>query len=129
MLKQFFATLGIIILLQPPLVWGSSGSTKFPAGSKRYNTTLVVPNSSLTDVLTTDTEIYQLSVANITGGACTLLVKDRQATALTIIPTTSLAANTITIYHWPEGYFASGGVQWQAGTGSCLHAQFKAAYK
>jgi hypothetical protein len=128
MLKQFFATLGIIILIQPPLVWGASGSTKWPAGSKRYQTTTVVP-SSLTDLLTTNAQVYQISVANTTASACTLLVKDRQASAKTILPTVSISGNTTYVISWPEGFWAPSGVQWQAGTGSCLEAQVKAAYE
>lgn len=128
MLKKLAAILAIFILLQPPLVWGASGSTKWPAPSKRYQATTTVP-SSLTSVLTTNSIIYQLSVANKTASTCTLLVRDLQGTAKTIIPTVSIAANTVYVISWPEGYYSASGVQWQAGTGSCLDAQLKAAYE
>jgi len=128
MIKKLLSILGIIILMQPPLVWGASGSTKWPAGSKRYQTTTVVP-SSLTDLLTTNAQVYQISVANTTASSCTLLVKDRAATARTLLPTVPIAGNTTYVISWPEGFYAPSGVQWQAGTGSCLEAQVKAAYE
>jgi len=128
MLKKLLATLGIIILMQPPLVWGASGSTKWPAGSKRYETTGVVPDS-LTAVVTTRAQLYQISVANTTASACTFLVKDRQTVARTIVPTVSISGNTVYVVSWPEGFSAPSGIQWQAGTASCLEAQPKIAYE
>ena len=81
-----------------------------------------------TDLTSTDSRLWQISVANTTAGALTFLVKDKQATPRTIIPTVSIAANTAYVISWPEGIFCYGGINWTASS-TGLEAAVIASYK
>lgn len=109
---------------------GASNSTKFtPPGTRVLSRAIqVIPNSD-TDVSTTDTAIYQISVTNVTGGACTLTVKDKQATARYLINAASIAAATTYVLSWPEGAFMSSGFSWSSDTSSCLQVTVNALRK
>ena len=125
------ALLGLLLVsLVVPLLEAASNSTKFSApGTRQLSRAIqVVPNSD-TDVSTTDTEIYQITVTNITGGACTLTVKDKQATARNLIYAASIAAATTYILVWPEGAYMEDGFSWSSDTSSCLQAGIKALRK
>lgn len=125
------ALLGLLLLaIVAPFLVAASNSTKFTAPGTRQLSRLiqVVPNSD-TDVSTTDTEIYQLSVTNVTGGACTLTVKDKQATARYLINAASIAAATTYVIVWPEGAWMEDGFSWSSDTSSCLQANVKALRK
>lgn len=125
------ALLGLLLLaIVAPFLVAASNSTKFTAPGTRQLSRLiqVVPNSN-TDVSTTDTEIYQLSVTNVTGGACTLTVKDKQATARYLINAASIAAATTYVIVWPEGAWMEDGFSWSSDTSSCLQANVKALRK
>ena len=125
------ALLGLLLLaIVAPFLVAASNSTKFTAPGTRQLSRLiqVVPNSD-TDVSTTDTEIYQLSVTNVTGGACTLTVKDKQATARYLINAASIAAATTYVIVWPEGAWMEDGFSWSSNTSSCLQANVKALRK
>ena len=80
------------------------------------------------DLTTTDSRIWQISVANTTAAAITFLLKDKQATPRTVIPTISIAANTAYIISWPEGVFCSSGINWVA-SGVGLEVSVIASYK
>src|SRR5689334_21655949 len=82
----------------------------------------VVP-STLTAVISKDAWVFQITVSNNTGGAVTFLVQDQQATPLILVPTISVAANTVSIIPFPEGVKMIGGIKWQAGAASSLHAE------
>ena len=125
------ALLGLLLLsLVAPLIEAASNSTKFTAPGTRQLSRLiqVVPNSD-TDVSTTDTELYQISVTNVTGGACTFTVKDKQATARYLINAASIAAATTYVIVWPEGAWMEDGFSWSSDTSSCLQANVKALRK
>lgn len=87
-----------------------------------------VPNSS-TDVTTTDTLLFQITVANKSGGAVTLTITDKQSSAKTLIPTLSIAANTVQIYDWPAGVLLKSGMNWVASAASSLDAEICGMYK
>lgn len=125
------ALLGLLLLsLVVPLLEAASNSTKFSAPGTRQLSRIIqeVPNSD-TEVTTTDTEIYQISVANITGVACTFSILDRQATPRYLLADTSIAANTTYVIVWPEGAFMSSGFSWSSSTSECLYASVKALRK
>ncbi len=88
----------------------------------------VIPNSA-TDVVAHTAWIYQLVVANTTATAATLLVQDKQGTPKTLVPTVSLAPNSLTIMSFPEGVKMTGGIRWTAGTASALTAEIEAFYE
>lgn len=115
------------------LAWGSlfanSGTTVFPRPPRQLTRGLQVVPSSLTDVTSTTTVLYQLVVANTTGSAVTFLVQDKASTPKTLIPTVSIAANTVYVIAFPEGTYLTGGMKWQAGTGAALHADVNALYQ
>ena len=81
-----------------------------------------------TDLTTTDTRLYQLSIANTTAGALTITIKDLQASAKNLCTAVSIAANTTYILSWPEGVFLDDGMNWIA-SGSGLEASVTAWYK
>lgn len=125
------ALLGLLLLsLVVPLLEAASNSTKFSApGTRQLSRAIqVVPNSD-TDVTTTDTEIYQISVTNVTGGACTLTVKDKQATPRYLMYQVSIAAAYTYVIPWPEGAWMENGFSWSSNTSSCLEASIKALRK
>lgn len=125
------ALLGLLLLsLVAPVIEGASNSTKFSAPGTRQVSRLiqVVPDSD-TDVTTTDTEIYQISVTNVTGGACTFTVQDNQATSRYLVYQASIAAATTYVLVWPEGAWMDDGFSWSSNTASCLQAGVKALRK
>jgi two-component sensor histidine kinase len=113
-----------------PLLEAASNSTKFAApGTRQLSRAIQLVPSSDTDVATTDTEIYQINLANITGAACTFTVKDKQATARYLIASANVAANTTYVIVWPEGAYMEDGFSWSSDTASCLQASVKALMK
>lgn len=84
---------------------------------------LVPVPTSPTDVTTVDTWVRQILVSNTTAAPITFTVKDKQSTPRNIIPTVSIAANSVSlVVSAPDAIFAPGGVNWQAG-GSGLEAE------
>lgn len=125
------ALLGLLLLsLTASFIEAASNSTKFTApGTRQLSRAIqVVPNSD-TDLSTTDTELYQITVTNTTAGACTFTVKDKQATARFLVNAASIAAATTYILAWPEGAFLQSGMSWSSDTSSCLQAGVKALRK
>lgn len=96
--------------------------------SHTVSETIAAVPSSATDLTTTDTRLWQISVANTTAGALTFVVLDKQTTPRTVIPTVSIAANTAYIISWPEGVFCSSGINWAA-SATGLEASVIASYK
>ncbi len=88
----------------------------------------VVP-ASATDVVAHTAWVYQIVVSNINTAAVTLLVQDKATTPLTLVPTVSLAANSLTIINIPGGIKMTGGIRWIAGTADKLHAEIEAYYE
>lgn len=86
-----------------------------------------VPTSG-TDLTTTDSRVWQISVANTTAGALTFTMADKQATPRYAIKAASIAANTTYVVAWPEGIPFSGGINW-SGSGSGLEASVIGCYK
>lgn len=84
--------------------------------------------SSATDVTTSDTWLYQLTVANKTAGAVTLQVLDKAGTPRNVVPTVSLEANSLAIMSWPEGVKLTGGMRWAASAANSLEAEVVAGY-
>lgn len=125
------ALLGLLLLsLVAPVIEGASNSTKFSApGTRQLSRAIQLVPSSDTDVSTTDTEIYQISVTNVTGAACTFTVKDKQATARYLVNAASIAAATTYVIVWPEGAYMEDGFSWASDTSSCLQAGIKALRK
>ena len=117
----------ILSLLLFTNLWGSSSTTKYPVFPKRISPELSTVPNSLTAVTSTDSQIFQISVANNTAGTCTFLVQDTAGKVL--IPTVSVAANTAYVIVYPEGAHMTSGIKWQAGTSSCLDASINGFYK
>ncbi len=67
------------------------------------------------DFSTVNSWIKQISVANTTAGAITFLVKDKQSTPRTLVPTVSIPANTGVLFNYTDDcQFMSGGINWVA---------------
>ncbi len=81
----------------------------------------IVPNAA-TDVIALTSWVFQIVVANVTGGAVTLQILDKAASPLQLVPTVSLAANSSTVWNFPEGVKMTGGIRWVAGAATSLHA-------
>lgn len=135
-MNKTFKFLGAVILvivlisILAPILEAASASTRFASpGTRVIDRTLTLVPAVATDLSTTDTEIYQITVANTTGSACTFTLSDRQASAKTILPAVSIAANTAYVLEWAEGLYMSNGVTWSTGTASCLTAGVKALRK
>lgn len=81
-----------------------------------------------TDLTTTDTYLYQLTVANVSAGALTFTLADKQPSPLELFKTTSITAGTVLVAVWPQGLKLKGGLNWQA-SGVGLNAEVLATYK
>lgn len=92
-------------------------------GSKELGVSRQVVPDSATDVTTVDSWISAITVANTTGSNVTFLVLDKQSSAKTLVPTVVISPNTIVILEWAQPTFMEGGIRWQAGTASALHAE------
>ena len=88
----------------------------------------VVP-ATATDLVAHTAWIYQIVVANTNSAAVTLLIQDKATSPKTLVPTVSLAINSLTIMSFPEGVKMTGGIRWVAGTADKLHAEIEAYYE
>lgn len=79
----------------------------------------LIPNSD-TAVTSKDAVLYSIHVANVTAGAVTLTVKDKQATPRRLLASYSIPANSFVHIDFTEGVPMSGGVNWQAGSANAL---------
>lgn len=119
--------LGISLINSPiPVAMGASNSTKFNVGNINMSQALQVVPDSTTSVSTTDTWIFQITVANTTGSAVTFTVQDRAGSPKSLISAVSIAANTTYVMAFPEGVLMDDGFTWSASTASALHASVNA---
>lgn len=119
--------LGIALIQSPlPVAMGASNSTKFNVGNINMSQALqLVPNAT-TSVNTTDTWIFQITVANTTGSAVTFTVQDRAGTPKSLLSAVSIAANTTYVLAFPEGVLMDDGFTWSASSSNALHASVNA---
>jgi hypothetical protein len=110
--------------LTPPL-YAASRSTLNTFGRTQISQDLQIVPDSATDLTTTDTWIFQLTVTNTTASAVTFTVKDRATSAKTLM-SVSIAANTMYVVVWPEGQKMKGGINWLSGTTGALTASLVA---
>ncbi len=85
--------------------------------------------STLTDVTTSDSWLFQITVANKTAGTVTLTVQDKASPAKSLLSAVSITANTTYVIAIPEGVKMTGGIAWQASAGNSLDAEIKGYYK
>lgn len=83
----------------------------------------VMPNS-LTDVETTNSVIFQITLINTTAGGVTVLVQDKQATPKVLVPTSTVPANSVSILAFPEGVLMTSGFSHQAGAASSITVEY-----
>ena len=95
--------IALLVLVAVLLVAGDSSVTYVP--------------STQTDVVTRTVRLNKLYLANVTGGAVTVLIKDRATNCnnanCQLWPTISIAANTVYTAEF-GGLPAASGVSWQA---------------
>lgn len=84
--------------------------------------------TSLTDLTTTDSQIFHLTVANAGGTSRTLLVTDAAGNPL--IPTVTIADKTVYQFSNADGdcAYLVGGIKWQA-SGAGLTAEYSIRYQ
>lgn len=82
--------------------------------------------SSAADLVTTDTTLFQLVLANKTAGAVTVTVLDRQTSAKTLLGAVSIAANTTMTINFQEGVLMKNGINWVASAASSIDADILA---
>lgn len=105
--------------LTPPL-YAASRSTLNTFGRVQISQTLVTLPAVAADLTTKDTMLFQLTLSNITGGAVSVTITDKQSSPVTLM-SVSIPAGTIVVVAWPEGQFMKGGVNWVAGAGSSIN--------
>jgi len=87
-----------------------------------------VPNVAA-DLTTTDSVIFQISLANISAGAVTLTIKDRAGSPKSLMEAVSIAANTTYVIAFPEGVWMTGGINWVASAANSLNAEVYGTFK
>lgn len=92
----------------------ASLSTRRAFAPKALATGLVTIPSSAADLTTTDTVIFQITLANKTAGAITVTVLDKQSPPKTLLGAVSIAANTTLVLNFGEGVLMKKGVNWVA---------------
>jgi len=83
----------------------------------------VVADTTPATICSTDAIIYQIVVANVTGGAVTFTVTDINTAPLDLLKTVSIAANSTSVLSFPEGVLMVGGIKWLAGASASLNGQ------
>lgn len=92
------------------------------SGTKEIGNGLVAVPTSATDLTTTDTWINQIILVNTTAGALTVTINDKQGSPLALVPTVSLAANTLYITVFPFAVKMTSGISWSA-SGAGINAE------
>lgn len=126
MLKTFgivALTILLVIGVINPLI-GASGSTRFSYGSTAMSDAISVVPTSPTALSSSDTYVFQITIANVTGSAATITVVD--GTGKYLLASTSIAANTTYVAAFPEGVKMTSGVIWSAGTSNAIQASVRA---
>lgn len=113
-----------------PIAFSDSGTTRstFSRNHQLASEEQVVP-SSATDVATTDTWIFQITITNVTASAATITMTDKATVPLDFLKTVSIAANTTYVIVFPEGKKFKNGLTWVSGTASALNASLVGWYK
>ncbi len=106
--------LGTLLVVFSLSLLGDSGSTRFVVPPVSLTDDLQAMPSTPTNLTSTDTYIFQLTVSNTTGGALTITISDRATSAKALFTTVSIAANSTQIYSFPEGVKMKGGITWSA---------------
>lgn len=95
----------------------ASNSSRRSAAQTPLTEGLQAIPTSPTALSTADSWIWQLVIAN-GGNQRTVTILDGQGTAINLTHARVFAANTTTIYSWPEAVKMIGGITWSAsGTG------------
>ena len=70
--------------------------------------------TSLTDVVTSDVRVVEITLTNNTSGAITVTVQDKQGSPQAFLSSISVPANSVYVIETPGLRFMPGGVSWQA---------------
>jgi len=87
-----------------------------------------IPNVAA-DLSTVDTWIYQIVLANKTGGAVTVTILDKAASPKTLLGAVSIAANTTYVVAFPDGVKMTDGVNWVASAANSIDAEVFGTYR
>lgn len=85
-----------------------------PTGPLTCIVPMAVPTSAMTDVVTSDVRLAEITLTNTTAGALTVTVQDKQGSPLAFLSAVSIAANTTYVVETPGLRYMPGGVSWQA---------------
>ncbi len=102
---------------------GASGSTRFTYGNTAMTDAIQTVPTSPTALSSTDTYVFQVTVANVTGTAATITIVD--GTGKYLLAATSIDANTTYVLGFPEGVKMTSGVTWSAGTSNAIQASLR----
>lgn len=107
----------------------ASLDTKNSSPNKMVAPDLVTLTNTPTDLTTTDTWVFQVTLVNKTAGAVTVTVHDKATSAKSLLEAVSIAANTSYVIAFPEGQFMKGGLTWSASANSSIDAGIVAFYR
>ena len=120
-LTAIISTLLVVGVINPLI--GASGSTRFTYGNTAMTDAIQVVPTSPTALSSTDTYVFQVTVANVTGTAATITIVD--GTGKYLLAATSIDANTTYVLGFPEGVKMTSGVTWSAGTSNAIQASLR----
>jgi hypothetical protein len=75
---------------------------------------MAVPTSSMSDVVTGDVRVNEITLTNTTGSAITVTVQDKQTSPQAFLSAISVGANSTYVIETPSLRLFPGGVSWQA---------------
>jgi len=116
---SFVVLLTLLFTLVPAPVYAASNSSRRSAAQKVVLEGLQSVPTSGTDLTTTDTWLWQVTVGCGSTGR-TITVSDKQSSPLTILNAVSIAANQTFVIAWPEAIKMIGGVNWSASGTGCV---------
>jgi hypothetical protein len=100
-----------------------------PLGGPKTITTKYMENSS-TDFTTKNTWVDLLVLANKSGSAVTVRISDKSTQCNSgvcdVIPTVSIAANTVYVVPAAGGLYFKGGINWAASSANAVMVQIRA---
>lgn len=109
-----------------------SAAIPFPEFSRQWHTQTAYLTNSAADVTTADSYIDRIFLSNVTVGAVTVTIKDKSTncggSACQLLPTFSIAANSIYVSPDLGGLYAAGGIQWQASANTSIVGWIKGKY-
>lgn len=106
----------------------ASRSCKRTTGQKELSSALQVLTDTSTAAISKTCVIFQLVFNNKTGGAITVTVTDQNTSPLDLLTAVSLAANTTTVFDYPEGQYMPGGFKWNASANTSINASVVGYY-